>query len=58
MILAQYKLLDNHIVTLRSKLQGILTLQESNTIGLLKQSNSVVNNSFLVVVEDVFSIAH
>ena len=59
MILAQYKLLDNHIFTLRSKqLQGILTLHESNTIGLLKQSNSVVNNSFLVVVEDVFSIAH
>ena len=58
MILAQYKLLDNHIFTPNKQLQGILTLHESNTIGLLKQSNSVVNNSFLVVVEDVFSIAH
>ena len=58
MILAQYKLLDNHIFTPNKQLQGILTLHESNTIGLLKQSNSVVNNSFLVVVGDVFSIAH
>ena len=37
MILAQHKLLDNHIFTLRSKVQGILTLQESNTIGTFKE---------------------
>ena len=36
MILAQYEPLDNHIFTLRSKVQGILTLQESNAIATFK----------------------